>query len=148
MGKRGAVIKKKYKHSQTCVQHLNLGLKEVAVVQKLLLFRGWSLKITFIIPLRAKQEGINFTPFVLSLPYANKIKKFKISHIDGGQLKNVCLLSVCCLSVVCVEFVPNYLLNHWSDWAKQFFTKTRENVYLGILILKFRGQHPRDKALG
>ena len=66
---------------------------------------------------------------------------------------SVCLLSVVCLSVVCLlsvcdEFVPNYLLNHWSDWAKIFFTKTRENVYLRILILKFRGQDPRVKALG
>ena len=73
--------------------------------------------------------------------------------MDGGQLKNVCLsvvclLSVCCLSVVCHEFVPNYLLNRWPDWAKFFFTKTRENVYLRILILKFRGQDPRVKALG
>jgi hypothetical protein len=54
---------------------------------------------------------------------------------------SVCLLSVC-LSV-CDEFVPNYILNPWSDWAK-----TRENVYLRILILKFRGQDPRVKALG
>jgi hypothetical protein len=69
--------------------------------------------------------------------------------MDGGQLKNVCLLSVvCCLSVVCDEFVPNYLLNRWSDWAKFFFKKTRKNVYLRILILKFRGQDPRVKALG
>jgi hypothetical protein len=68
--------------------------------------------------------------------------------MDRGQLKNVCLLSVVCLSVVCDEFVPNYLLNHWSDWANFFFTKTRENVYLRILILKFRGQDPRVKALG
>ncbi len=71
--------------------------------------------------------------------------------MDGGQFKNVCLLSVVCLSVclsVCHEFVPNYLLNRWSDWAKFFFTKTRENVYLRILILKFRGQCPRVKALG
>jgi hypothetical protein len=76
--------------------------------------------------------------------------------MDGGQLKNVCLLSVVCLSVclsvcllsVCHEFVPNDLLNHWSDWAKFFFTKTRENVYLRILILKFWGQDPRVKALG
>ncbi len=60
---------------------------------------------------------------------------------------SVCL-SVCCLSVCCHEFVPNYLLNHWSDWAKFFFTQTRENVYLRILILKFRGQDPRVKALG
>ncbi len=73
--------------------------------------------------------------------------------MDGGQLKNVCLLSVvCCLSVVCLsvchKFVPNYLLNRWSDWPKFFFTKTRENVYLRISILKFRGQYPRVKALG
>ena len=65
---------------------------------------------------------------------------------------SVCLLSVVCLSVclsvVCDEFVPNYLLNPWSDWTKNFFTKTRENVYLRILILKFRGQDPRVKALG
>jgi hypothetical protein len=68
--------------------------------------------------------------------------------MDGGQLKmSVCLSSVCCLSV-CNEFVPNYLLNLWSDWHEMFFTKTRENVYLGILILKFRGQHPRVKDLG
>ncbi len=73
--------------------------------------------------------------------------------MDGGQLKNVCLsvvccLSVCLLSVVCDKFVPNYLLNRLSDWAKIFFTKTRENVYLRILILKFRGQDPRVKAPG
>ena len=65
---------------------------------------------------------------------------------------SVCLLSVVCLSVcclsVCDEFVPNYLLNPWSDWAKIFFTKTRENVYLRILILKFRGQDPWVKVLG
>ena len=66
--------------------------------------------------------------------------------MDGGQLKNVCL-SVCCLSV-CHEFVPNYLLHRWSDWTKMFFTKTRENVYLRILILKLRGQDPRVEALG
>jgi hypothetical protein len=64
--------------------------------------------------------------------------------MDEGRLKNVCLsvclsvclLSVCCLSVVCLsvcdEFVPNYLLNPWSDWTKIFFTQTRENVYLRI----------------
>jgi hypothetical protein len=62
--------------------------------------------------------------------------------MDGGQLKNVCLSVACCLCV-CHEFVPNYLVNRWSDWAKFFFTKTRENVYLRILILKFRGQDPR-----
>ena len=67
--------------------------------------------------------------------------------MDGGQLKNVCLLSVCLLSV-CDEFVPNYLLNRLGDWAKIFFTKTRENVYLRISILKFRGQDPRVKGLG
>ncbi len=52
--------------------------------------------------LHSEQGGINFTPFVLSLPYAKKKKKIKISHMDGGQLKNVCLLSVCCLSVCCL----------------------------------------------
>jgi hypothetical protein len=67
--------------------------------------------------------------------------------MDGGQLKNVCLSVVCLLSV-CDEFVPNYLLNRWSNFAKFFFTKTRENVYLRILILKFRGHGPRVKALG
>ncbi len=41
-----------------------------------------------------------------------------------GSKMSVCL-SVCLLS------------------AKFFFTKTRENVYLRILILKFRGQDPR-----
>ena len=63
---------------------------------------------------------------------------------------SVCLLSVY-LSVCCLlshEFVPNYLLHRWSDWAKIFFTKTRENVYLRILILKIRDQDPRIKALG
>ena len=71
--------------------------------------------------------------------------------MDGGQLKNVCLSVVClsvCLLSFCDEFIPNYLLNRLSDWAKKFFTKTRENVYLRILILKFRGQDPRVKALG
>ncbi len=63
--------------------------------------------------------------------------------MDGGQLKNVCLLSV-----VCDEYILKYLLNCWSDLDKFFFTKTKENVYLRILILKFRGQHSRVKALG
>ena len=67
----------------------------------------------------------------------------------SSKMSVCCLCVVCCLlSVVCHEFVPNYLLHPWSDWAKFFFTKTRENVYLGILILKFRGQHTRVKALG
>ncbi len=61
---------------------------------------------------------------------------------------SVCLLSVVCCLSVCDEFVPNYLLNRLCDWAKKIFTQTRENVYLRISILKFRGQHPRDKALG
>jgi len=67
--------------------------------------------------------------------------------MDGGQLKNVCLSVVCHLSV-CPLVVPNYHLNRKTDCAKFFFTKTRENVYLRILILKFRGQNPRIKALG
>jgi hypothetical protein len=66
----------------------------------------------------------------------------------SSKMSVCCLLSVVCLSDVCDEFVPNYLLKGWSDWAKFFFTKTRENVYLRILILKFRGHRPRVKALG
>ena len=59
-------------------------------------------------------------------------------------------MSVCvCVCVsVCNDFVPNYLLNGWSDWDKKNYTKTRENVYLGFLILGFRGHRPRVKALG
>ena len=70
--------------------------------------------------------------------------------MDGGQLKNVCLLSVVCLSVVCClsRICPQLSINRWPDWAKFFFTKTRENVYLRVLILKFMGQDPRVKALG
>ena len=98
--------------------------------------------------LRSKQGGINFTPFVLSLQYAKLKKKNFIWMGVSSKMSVCCLLSVCCLSVVCHEFVPNYLLNPRSDWAKIFFTKTRENVYLRILILKFRGQDPRVKALG
>ncbi len=49
--------------------------------------------------LHSEQGGINFTPFVLSLPHAKKKKKKKNSYMDGGQLKNVCLSVVCCLSV-------------------------------------------------
>jgi hypothetical protein len=62
------------------------------------------------IPLRAEQGGINFTPFVLSLPYAKKKKKKKklISHMDEGWLKNVCLF---CLSVVCLLSVVCCLLS-------------------------------------
>ncbi len=71
----------------------------------------------------------------------------KMSVCLSVCLSVVCLLSVCCLSV-CDEFVPKYLLNRLSDWDKIFFTKTRENVYLRILILKFRGQDPRVKVLG
>ncbi len=86
-----------------------------------------------IIPLRAKQVseanlsseqgGINFTPFVLSLPYAKKNLKLKFPIWMGVSSKmSVCLLYVC-LSVVCDEFVPNYLLNRLSDWAKIFSQK-------------------------
>jgi hypothetical protein len=62
--------------------------------------------------LRSEQGGIilphSFSP---SHMQKKKLKKIKISHMDGGQLKNVCLLSACllsvcllsvyCLSVVC-----------------------------------------------
>jgi hypothetical protein len=45
--------------------------------------------ITIIIPASGaseQSEGINFTPFVLSLPHA---KKKKFSHMDRDQLKNL-----------------------------------------------------------
>ncbi len=80
-----------------------------------------------------------------SLPPICKKKKKKFPY--GWGLAQKCMSVVCCLCV-CHEFVPNYLLNCWFDWHEIFFTKIRENVYLRILILKFRGQHPRVKALG
>ncbi len=93
--------------------------------------------------LRSEQGGINFTPLVLSLPYAKK-KKIPIWMGVSSKMSVCCLLSVVCLlSAVCHEFIPSYLLNRWSNWAKFFFTKTTENVYLRILILKFSGQDPR-----
>jgi hypothetical protein len=50
--------------------------------------------------------------------------KIKISHMDGGQLKNVCLSVVCCLlSVVC-------LLSVTSSSPIIFWT-------LGLIGLKF-----------
>ena len=64
---------------------------------------------------------------------------------------SVCLsvcLSVVCLSSVCPTVVPNYHLNCWSNWDNKFNTKTRENVYVEILILEFRGHPPRVKPLG
>jgi hypothetical protein len=67
------------------------------------------------------KDVYKFHPIRSLPPVCKKKKKIKISHLDGGQLKNVCLLSVC-LSV-CHEFVPNYLLNRWSDWAKFFLQK-------------------------
>ncbi len=74
--------------------------------------------------------------------------------MDGGQLKNVCLLSVvCCLSVVCLSVClwqvrPQLAFEPFVWLSKIFFTQTRENVYLRFLILKFRGKDPRVKALG
>jgi hypothetical protein len=78
------------------------------------------------------------------LPFSAFFPKMIFGIFIGHRLLPV----VRCLSVACHEFVPNYLLNPWSDWAKICFKKTRENVYLGILILKFRGQDPRVKAQG
>jgi hypothetical protein len=42
-----------------------------------------------------------------------KKKKKKISHMDGGQLKNVCLLSVCCLSV-CLSVTSSSPIIFWT----------------------------------
>ncbi len=57
---------------------------------------------------------------------------------------SACRLSSVCLSV-CLSVVPNYF---WSVGLIGiiFFTKTRENVYVEILILEFRGQHPSAKS--
>ncbi len=63
--------------------------------------------------------------------------------MDGGQLKNVCLS-------VCLSRVRPLIIFWTVGWIglKIFLMKIRENVYLRILILKFRGQDPRVKALG
>ena len=67
--------------------------------------------------------------------------------MDWGQLKMyVCLLSVVCLFVTSLS--PIIFFTVGMIGLNFFFTKTRENVYLRILILKFRGQDPRVKALG
>ena len=70
-----------------------------------------------------------------------KKKKKKFPHMDGGQLKNVCL------SVVCDEFILKYLLNHWSDLDKFFLQKLEKCVFENFNP-EVQGQHPRVKALG
>ena len=59
---------------------------------------------------------------------------------------SVCLLSVVCLFVTSLS--PIIFFTVGMIGLNFFFTKTRENVYLRILILKFRGQDPWVKALG
>ncbi len=98
--------------------------------------------------LRSEQGVINFTPFVLSIPYANKKKKklnFPYGWGSAQKFLSVCL-SVCLLSV-CLSVTSLSPIIFWTI-GLIFFTKTRENVYLRILILKFRGQDPTVKALG
>ena len=71
--------------------------------------------------------------------------------MDGGQFKNVCLLYVVCCQSVCLSVTSLSPINFCTVGLiglKKIFTQTRENVYLRISILKFRGQHPRVKALG
>jgi hypothetical protein len=63
----------------------------------------------------SEQGGENFITFV----------KKKISLWMGVNSKMSVCLSVCLLSVVCGEFVPNYLLNRWSDWDTIVFTTIR-----------------------
>jgi hypothetical protein len=53
--------------------------------------------------LRSEQGGINFTPFVLSLPYAKKKKKLKLKFPIWMGVSSK--MSVCCLSVVCLSRV-------------------------------------------
>jgi hypothetical protein len=55
---------------------------------------------------------------------------------------SICLSSVCGLLSVCPSVTPNYFFNRWSDWNKNFSTKSGENEHVKILILKHRGQHP------
>ncbi len=51
-----------------------------------------------------------------------------VSQLINVCLSVVCCLSVCCLlSLVCQEFIPNYLLNRWPDWAK-FFSQKLEKM--------------------
>ncbi len=54
---------------------------------------------------------------IRSLPPIHKKKKKKkknlISHMDGGQLKNVCLLSVVCLSV-CLSVTSSSPIIFWT----------------------------------
>ncbi len=68
--------------------------------------------------------------------------------MDIFLLKNVCLSVVCLLSVCLSRVRPQVSFEPLVQLGQIFFTKTRENVYLRILILKFRGQQPRVKALG
>jgi hypothetical protein len=63
---------------------------------------------------------------------------YKFSLMDMGQLKNVCqsvCLSSVCLSV-CDEFVPNYLLNRWSDWREIFFIKLKKICFCIFTVYK------------
>ena len=69
--------------------------------------------------------------------------------MDRGQLKNVCL-SVC-LSSVCLSVTSLSPIMFWAVGLinmKLFLQKLEKIVYLQILILKFRDQDPRVKALG
>jgi hypothetical protein len=74
--------------------------------------------------LRSKQGGINFTPFILSLPYAKKK-----SHMDGGSAQKCLSVSVC-LSVTSLSPIIFWIV--CLIGLNFFFTKTRENVYLRI----------------
>ncbi len=71
--------------------------------------------------LLSEQGGINFTSFVISLPYK---KIIKISLMDGNQLKNVCLWPVC-LSVFRLV-VPLWFLINLSDLDNIFLQKLEE----------------------
>ena len=58
-------------------------------------------------------------------------------------------MSVCvCVCVSVTTLSPIIFWTYGPIGTKKNYTKTRENVYLGFLILGFRGHRPRVKALG
>ncbi len=81
---------------------------------------------------KASKE-VKILPHSFSPSHMQKKKKIKNSHMDGGQLKNVCL-SVVCLSVVCLSVVcclcrvrPQLSLAQ-SDIGLNFFLQKLEKI--------------------
>ncbi len=74
-------------------------------------------------------------------PSQTQKKKFPYGWGSAQKCLSFCCLSVASLSPIIFWTVGLIVINF-------FWQKTRENVYLRISIHKFRGQHPRGKALG